>query len=297
VEHGPEKFADVLRTIDSWPVPQAAAAVVSGSANGFSTQSYGATTRIQRIASVSKPLFAYAVMIAIEEGTLELKDPAGPLGSTVLHLLAHASGLPFEPTEALDPAAGSKGTATGTRRIYSNIGFDVLGELLQGRSEMEPADYLRLAVFEPLGMTHTELRGSVAKDVHSTVDDLALFARELLHPTLIAAESWQAFTTIQFPDLAGVVPGFGTFRPCPWGLGVEIRGRKTPHWTGTLNSPKTFGHFGGTGSMLWVDPVADVALVALTGRDFGPWAGPLWQSLSDGVLSVAKDCILTPAES
>jgi CubicO group peptidase (beta-lactamase class C family) len=292
-----ERFAAVLRAVDGWPVPHAGAAVLSNTVDAIGVEKHGDTRTIQRIASVTKPLFAYAVMIAIEEGTLELDEPAGPLGSTVRHLLAHASGLPFEPTEVLDPVAASKGAATGTRRVYSNIGFDLLGDLLRTRSGIDTGEYLRLGVFEPLGMNHTELRGSPAKDVHSNVDDLAVFAHELLRPTLIAPETWQAFTTIQYPELGGIVPGFGTFRPCPWGLGVEIRGHKTPHWTGTLNSPETFGHFGGTGSMLWVDPVADVALVALTGREFGPWAGPLWQALSDDVLSVTKNCTSTPSES
>ena len=39
----------------------------------------------------------------------------------------------------------------------------------------------------------------------------------------------------QYPDLGGIVPGVGSFDPCPWGLGFEIRGHKTPHWTGTTN--------------------------------------------------------------
>jgi CubicO group peptidase (beta-lactamase class C family) len=273
----PGTLVQVLRAIDDWPVPSAGAAVVTAD----TTVNHGEISAVQRIASVTKPLFAYAVLIAVEEGTLNLDEPAGPLGSTVRHLLAHASGLPFERTEA----GLNIGGATGTRRIYSNAGFDVLGKLLESRAQMTAAEYLHLAVFEPLGMLHSELQGSVAKDVNSNVNDLALFARELLRPTLVAPETWRALTAIQFPELAGVVPGLGTYRPCPWGLGVEIRGRKTPHWTGNNNSPSTFGHFGGTGSMLWVDPEADVALVALTGREFGPWAAPLWQTLSDDVLS------------
>jgi CubicO group peptidase (beta-lactamase class C family) len=273
----PGTFAQALRDIETWPVPSAGAAVVTADL----TVNHGQTSAIQRIASVTKPLFAYAVLIAVEEGTLALDEPAGPLGSTVRHLLAHASGLPFE----LSEATANTGAATGTRRVYSNVGFDVLGALLESRAQMTAADYLHLAVFEPLCMTQSVLRGSVAKDVHSNVEELALFARELLRPTLVAPETWRAMTTVQYPELAGVIPGLGTYRPCPWGLGVEIRGRKTPHWTGNNNSPTTFGHFGGTGSMFWADPEADVALVALTGREFGPWAPPLWQALSDDVLS------------
>jgi hypothetical protein len=46
----------------------------------------------------------------------------------------------------------------------------------------------------------------------------------------------------------------GPIRSVPLGIGVEVRGDKAPHWTGRANSPGTFGHFGGAGTMMWVDP-------------------------------------------
>jgi CubicO group peptidase (beta-lactamase class C family) len=73
-------------------------------------------------------------------------------------------------------------------------------------------------------------------------------------------------------------------RPNDWGLGFEIRDGKSPHWTGSANSGRTYGHFGQSGTFLWVDPQAELALVALADRDFGEWAHPLWPALSDGVL-------------
>jgi CubicO group peptidase (beta-lactamase class C family) len=72
--------------------------------------------------------------------------------------------------------------------------------------------------------------------------------------------------------------------PNDWGLGVELRDAKTPHWTGARNSPRTFGHFGGSGTFFWVDPDADVALACLTDLQFGPWALEVWPRLSDDVL-------------
>ncbi|MGH3968019.1 MAG: serine hydrolase, partial [Mycobacterium sp.] len=78
-----------LDALDDWPVRHAAAAVVgpSGVLAG-----HGDTTRQFVLASVTKPLVARAVQIAIEEGAAELDTAAGPLGATVRHLLAHASG-------------------------------------------------------------------------------------------------------------------------------------------------------------------------------------------------------------
>ena len=91
-------------------------------------------------------------------------------------------------------------------------------------------------------------------------------------------------TDVQFPGLSGVLPGFGSQRPNDWGLGFEIRDDKSPHWTGSANSGRTYGHFGQSGTFLWVDPQADLALVALADRNFGDWAYSRWPALSDEVL-------------
>jgi CubicO group peptidase (beta-lactamase class C family) len=64
-----------------------------------------------------------------------------------------------------------------------------------------------------------------------------------------------------------------------------LRDAKQPHWTGTLNSPATFGHFGASGSFVWVDPVAGIALACLTDRAFGAWALEAWPAVSDAVLA------------
>ena len=73
--------------------------------------------------------------------------------------------------------------------------------------------------------------------------------------------------------------------PNDWGLGFELRDAKAPHWTGTRNSARTFGHFGGSGSFLWVDPDAGIVLACLCDLDFGPWALEAWPRLSDDVLA------------
>jgi CubicO group peptidase (beta-lactamase class C family) len=106
----------------------------------------------------------------------------------------------------------------------------------------------------------------------------------LLQPTLVSAETLAEATTVQFPGLVGVVPGFGRQEPNDWGLGFELRDHKSPHWTGSRNSVSTFGHFGRSGTFIWVDPEAGVALAGLTDRDFGDWAKTAWPTLSDAVL-------------
>lgn len=254
-----------------------AAAAVIGPSGPLAT--HGDTARRFRLASVTKPLVARAAQVAVEEGVFELDTPAGPPGSTVRHLLAHASGVAMQSSEVL--------AAPGTRRIYSNHGFTLLADALQDAAEIEFGHYLREGVFEPLGMTSSTLSGGAAAagyGVESSVDDLARFAADLLRPALVTPALHAEATSVQFPGLNGVLPGFGSQRPNDWGLGFEIKSEKTPHWTGSANSPRTFGHFGQSGTFLWVDPAADLAFVVLTDRDFGDWTYPLWPAISDGVL-------------
>jgi CubicO group peptidase (beta-lactamase class C family) len=264
---------DALRQVAGWPAATVAVAVVG---DGDEIDAYGERGRSFRWASVTKLVTALAALVAAEEGTIDLDEPAGPAGSTVRHLLAHASGLPFE-----------RGGATGrpgARRVYSNVGFDTLAEHVAAKAEMPFEEYLRDAVLRPLEM-RSELRGSPASELEGSLDDLVRLARELQTPRLVARETLDEATTVQFPGLAGVLPDFGRFDPNDWGLGFELRDHKSPHWTGARNSTRTFGHFGGSGTFLWVDPDARLALACLTDLGFGAWAKGAWPRLSDDVLA------------
>lgn len=264
-----------LALIENWPVPNAAAAVVR--ADGTVVGTHGPTSRPFPLASVTKPLAAYAALVAYEEGAVELDEPAGPEGSTVRHLLAHSSGLAFDEHRAT--------STPGTRRLYSNAGFEVLGDHIAKATEIPFADYVHQAVLEPLGMVSTSVAGSPAKDGVSTVDDLVRFAAELQTPRLLDPRTVLEATTVVFPGLSGVLPGYGNQKNNDWGLGFEIRDAKSPHWTGSSSSPRTFGHFGQSGTFLWADPEAGAACVALADRDFGPWAVQAWPPFTDAVLA------------
>jgi CubicO group peptidase (beta-lactamase class C family) len=266
-----------LDALGDWPVPAAAAAVVGPSGV---LASRGDTERQFVLASVTKPLVARAAQVAIEEGAVDLETAAGPPGSTVRHLLAHASGLAMHSEQTL--------AKPGSRRMYSNYGFAVLAETVQRASGIEFGRYLTEAVFEPLGMTATRLDGGAQAagfGATSTVADLAAFVGDLLCPATVSAQMHAEATTVQFPGLDGVLPGYGVQRPNDWGLGFEIRDAKSPHWTGAQNSPRSYGHFGQSGTFIWADPQAELALVVLTDRDFGEWALPVWPALSDRVLA------------
>jgi CubicO group peptidase (beta-lactamase class C family) len=269
----------LLDLLARWPVGAAAAGVVRRTTAGVEVvEQAGDPDAPFRWASVTKLLVALAVLVATEEGILGLDDPAGPPGSTVRHLLAHASGLGPDSPEPL--------TTPGRRRIYSNVGYEMLAEVVTRASGMPFADYLTTGVIAPLRMTGTALApgSSPASGAQGPVRDLLALAAELLAPRLVAPSTLAGATAVAFPGLAGVLPGFGRFDPCDWGLGFEIRDDKTPHWTGPHNSPATFGHFGQSGSFVWVDPLAQVACAALCDRDFGPWATAAWPALADAVI-------------
>jgi CubicO group peptidase (beta-lactamase class C family) len=270
----PDLRAAVGGVLD-WPVGHASAAVVA--ADGEVLATAGEQDRVYRLASVTKPLAAYAVLVAVEEGAVDWDMPAGPEGSTVRHLAAHTSGLSFS-----DGVVQAK---PGARRIYSNVGFDVLGEVVAHATGMSFDAYLREAVLTPLGMSSTRLDGSPAADAVSSCADLARFAAELQSPTLVHESTRDEAVTVAFPGVDGVLPGFGRQKPNDWGLGFEIRDGKSPHWTGQHSSPRTYGHFGQAGTFLWVDPDAGAACVVLTDRDFGPWAAEAWPVFTDRVLA------------
>lgn len=243
--------------------------------------SRGEPDEVFALASVTKLLSAYATLVALEEGSVALDDPAGPPGSTLAHLLAHASGIsPDDPARVL--------AAPGTRRIYSSAGFALLAGHVAERTGMEFSRYASEAVCEPLGMGRTDVSGSPGAGATSSVGDLARFCGELLAPRLIDPATLARARSVAFPGLAGVLPGFGRQDPCDFGLGFEIKDHKAPHWTGRANSPATFGHFGQSGTFIWVDPVVRVALVLLSDRPFEEWDPRSWPALADVVLGALE---------
>jgi CubicO group peptidase (beta-lactamase class C family) len=267
--------AAVLEAVDGWGAPTAAAAVIDR--DGL-VASRGPQDRVLPWASVTKLVTACVALVGVRRGMLALDDAAGPPGSTVRHLLAHAGGYGFD---------GGVLAVPGRTRIYSNAGFDALGRVLEDAARRPFAELLGEWVLEPLAMTGTRLEGRPSAGLVGPASDLAGFARELLAPRILPAGLVTEAAEVAFPGLRGVLPGFGLQDPCDWGLGFEVRGRKSPHWTGSANSPATFGHFGRSGTFLWVDPVAGLALACLTDRPFGAWAGEAWPAISDAVLGVA----------
>ncbi|HTP15091.1 MAG TPA: serine hydrolase domain-containing protein [Streptosporangiaceae bacterium] len=262
-----------LDQVASWPARTAAVAVTSPA--GL-IASHGPLDRPFAWASVTKLLTALAALDCVQRGLLDLDEPAGPPGATIRHLMSHASGLGLDGDTIL--------SKPGRRRIYSNRGFEIVAQIAAARAGQSFELLLADEICLPLRLLHTRLDGSPSWGAAGPLSDLATLAAELLSPSLIDSQLMAEATTTAFPGLPGVVPGFGPQPRCDWGLGFEIRDSKAPHWTGSRNSAATFGHFGRSGSFLWVDPEAGIACAGLADRDFGPWAAQAWPRLSDDVL-------------
>lgn len=265
-----------LAELAEWPVGSAAGALLRTD-EGRTVDAHGDVDRVYELASVTKLLVAYGVLVAIEEEAIALRQPAGPEGSTVEHLLAHASGVAFD--------SATVQAAPATQRIYSSYGYELLADLVERESGIAFLEYLDEAVFAPLGMTRTVLDGPAGHGACSTVADLSRFAAEVAAPTLLDPGTVDGARAVHFSGLPGFVPGYGKFANNTWGLGFEVKGDKRTHWTGTRNSPRTVGHFGQAGTYLWFDPDLQLAAVVLTDRPFGAWAKPLWSEFNDRLIS------------
>lgn len=249
-----------------WPCEHVSAASTFG-------VHYGELDRVYELASVTKLLSAFAVLVAVEEEAIALEDRIGPTNATVAELLSHTGGVGFQRQDST--------REPNTRRVYSSYGFELVAEHLEQAAGMPFAQYLDEALCQPLGMGRTELWGSPGHEARSTANDLLLFAKEVLRPTLLHPSTVRNAIQNHGGDLPGVVPGYGNQKPCPWGLGFEIKGSKSPHWTGTQMPEGTVGHFGQSGTYLWIEPKAGHAAVVLTDRAFGDWAKPLWADTND----------------
>ncbi len=277
----PNLVADVLAGAHWAESPQLAMVVVRS--DGTELARYGAMEHRFRLASISKPLFAWAALQLVEDGSVTLDDEvptnAGRV-ATLRQLLSHCAGLAFDLLEHV--------ARPGTLRTYSNAGYLLAAQYLERRTGLPPDELLAEGLFQPLGMTTAALEGHPGADVWCSAEDLGRFVREVWSPTLLDHSTVSDMLAEQCPGIPGIVPGIGRYRPNPWGIGFELRGDKTQHWTGTLNSPKTFGHFGGSGTFVWWDPIAELSLVALGERGFGEWALEAWPRLTDDVLRAAS---------
>ncbi len=233
---------------------------------------------------------------------------------TVRHLITHTSGLPDmlpENTELrkrhaplADFVAGACRTPLlfkpGTEVRYQSMGILLAAEIVERVARVPLRDFLRDNVFRPLGMTRTSLGlggrripdtmqcqvpetsdwdwnspywrdlGAPWGGVHSTAPDVTRFLRYFLQPDSRVLKPATAAAMITNQN-AGLNE--------PWGIGWMVK----PGRVGKSCSPRTFGHYGSTGTVAWADPQTSVSCVLLTTK-------PAAQS-RDGLLGPVSDLV------
>lgn len=245
----------------------------------------GDVGKVFPLASVTKIVTSLATLRAVEQGVFGLATPVGENAGrpySVAHLLSHSSGL------AAEGNGQDFRDLPGRRRIYSNQGFDVLGKFVESQTGVPMTRWIDGQVAAPLGLRSTTVPRSPARSGFGNALDLTVLAEELLDPQLLDPATHSALTTVALPGLRGILPGYGMQRHNNWGLGVEIRDGKDPHWTPAQASPSTFGHFGMSGSFLWADPEKQVAAVFLGSEPFGEWHKQNWPILGEWILEAAS---------
>ena len=228
--------------------------------------------------SVTKILTAICVLQAVDADQLALTDPLGP--ATLADVLSHSSGLAADFDKTL--------AAPRRRRIYSSYGYDLIGEYFREKTGIGIGDWMHKYLLPDLDMDTTELNGSPAHAASGSTRDMARLAGALLRAEVLPAHLDAALTTPHNPGLPGVLPGYGTQNDNLWGMGCEIRGQKTPHWTAPESSAETFGHFGMSGSFLWVDRGRGLAAVFTGTENFGPLHKQHWPTLNSQLLQLAN---------
>ncbi|MGE5149945.1 MAG: exo-beta-N-acetylmuramidase NamZ domain-containing protein [Rhodospirillaceae bacterium] len=287
---------------------------------------------------------AVAIQQLAEQGKIELDRPAaaywpafaanGKADITVRHLLTHYAVLPAGiatsgwsgKDEALRIIAGLKPLGpAGSRFLYSDVDFIVLGELVARVSGQTLDAYAMQHIFQPLGMRDTLFRpptalrdriapndsfggqlrwgevhdpiayrmGGVAghAGVFTTADDLALFAHAMLGgpgaAKILKPQSLAALTTPQSPAGGASLRGLG------WDIDSAYASFLAPHF-----SLRSFGHTGYTGTMLWIDPQTQSFLIVLSNRLHPDSRGnvlPMFRRLADATGALARDGQRLPA--
>ena len=249
-----------------------------------------------------------SIMKLVQEGRIRLNDPVaaylpefaqnGKQDITVRELLTHYSGLAPDldlsaPWQGRDTAFNMAMQQTpanppGSRFVYSDINFEVLGFLVEKVSGMSLNEYAERTVFQPLGLKHTRflppdewkpliaptqydengimLRGVVHDPtarrmggvaghagLFSTADDLAIFAEEILHGSrILSRDTIEKMTTPEQSANAASLRGFG------WDIDSPFSSNR-----GELLPVGSFGHTGFTGTSIWMDPVTDTYIILL----------------------------------
>lgn len=267
------------------------------------------------MASLTKPVAtATSAWLLMEHGKLRLSEKVatywpefaanGKGDVTVEHLFVHTSGLTADnaladykdgKADALKRVAALPLEApAGTRFRYSDVGFIVLGELVERLGGKPLDEFARSNVFEPLGMTDTGFRPGdnlkarcaptgqrdgkwLAGEVHDprsaavggvaghaglfgTADDLARYARMVLRGGELDGK--RVLSPLSVRLMTASLPGPGGLRSRGWDVDTSFSAPRGDHFP----RGEGFGHTGFTGTSIWFDLPSKTAVIVLTNR-------------------------------
>jgi beta-lactamase class C len=275
------------------------------------------------IASISKLATALTVLRLVERGELALDDPlityipqalSASHNITIRMLLSHTSGLPLDVSQSLAPyepgltwqTLGEACILTDleappmTRVQYSNVGYGLLGLIVEECCNMPFSQALSELVLKPLGIdaylgdepprtpaiiadVRGRLRGSDWEAFNSRFwRSLAMPWGGMVSTVDGALKILQAFQgrpgdflqpktraeamTSQTNNLPGGFTKPLMWNECAWGLGLDLRGNKSPHWVPASAGAHSYGHSGASGALAWTAPDRDLAWVILGAR-------------------------------
>lgn len=271
------------------------------------------------LASLTKPIVtALCILLLIEDGKLNADDPIAKHlpafarketeGITIAQLLTHTGGIiPDNPLKdyldgkdkawqnlyALKPV-----TPPGSKFTYSDVGYILLGSIVEKVGAMPLDAFAKKRIFEPLGMKETGYRPSaelkkrcaptqqregrwMIGEVHdprayhlggvaghaglfATADDLAIFARMMLNKGRQEGKVFAQEKTIAMMTAPRKVPGKTEpgLRTYGWDMATAYSGNRGDVFPRGIS----FGHTGFTGTSLWLDPISQTAVILLANR-------------------------------
>lgn len=274
------------------------------------------------VASLTKLATALAILTLVDKGRLALDDSIAthlpdihPEMATrrIRHLLCHTSGYTLDlPNKDGRYALGLTWSALATECVrvapvspaettvqYSNLGYGILGIIIERITGMPCSQALYSLVLQPLGITG--VLGDPGADAVATIADvrgshrgtaletfnspfwrslalpwgglctnaagaLALIDAFMPHSNFLRPALCLEATQLQTGQLGGGFMAPLLWPQSPWGLGPELRGTKTPHWIATCFPADSFGHSGSSGMLVWADPNQLFRIVILGAR-------------------------------
>lgn len=240
-----------------------------------------------RLASVTKLLSTLVFTDAIVHEFFDFSDIVdidyfGDNNVTFADLLAHASGTRPEYNDPIAPR---------TKRIYTNEAFELaeqffIKKLGSSFSGANVAQIFSDGLKGHLG-DHIHLESSCAHGAIGDDEGIVALMNEIRNPSFIPQSIFSKLTQTYLPELEGILPGWGNYKHNTFGIGFEIKGDKTPHWTSELSSPQTYGHFGQSGAFIFHDPENNISGCCLSNSDFAPWAKVAFPVLSAEIYKTA----------